>query len=167
MEQDARVALIRQPVATRRIEEGGLDDARVAALLSAHVTQARAQTARGSAHALDLDALKHPAIRFWTLWQDDAPVAVAALRKLDATHGEVKSMHTAAPARGSGAGSAILAHLIAEAKAAGLLRLSLETGSWDYFAPARAFYRRHGFADCEPFAEYRADPNSVFMTRML
>jgi len=92
---------------------------------------------------------------------------VAALKRLSAVHGEVKSMHTADSARRRGVGSALMLHIIAEARRAGLTRLSLETGSWAYFEPARAFYRRHGFRDCAPFAPYRPDPNSVFMTREL
>jgi putative acetyltransferase len=73
-------------------------------------------------------------------------------------------MHTAKAARRRGAGSAMLAHLIAEARGTGLSRLSLETGSRDFFIPARAMYARHGFVECEPFEGYRPDPNSVFMT---
>ena len=149
------------------IVEGGLDDPRVVALLATHVERARAETARGSAHALDLSGLRAPGITFWSAWEGDAVVAVGALRQLDAAHGEVKSMHTAESARGRGVGSAMLAHIVRAARARGLTRLSLETGSWPYFAPARALYARHGFTECGPFGDYRADPNSVFMTRAL
>lgn len=76
-------------------------------------------------------------------------------------------MHTVAALRGKGAGGAMLEHLIAQARSSGMTRLSLETGSWDYFTAARALYRRHGFVDCDPFADYVLDPNSVFLTRML
>jgi putative acetyltransferase len=147
--------------------EGGLDDPRVVALLETHVTRARAETARGSAHALDLSGLRAPDITFWSAWEGDAVVGVGALRRLDATHGEVKSMHTAEAARGRGVGAAMLEHIVAAARARGMSRLSLETGSWPYFAPARAMYARHGFVECGPFGDYRADPNSVFMTREL
>ena len=94
----------------------------------------------------------------------DTVVAVGALRRLSADHGELKSMHTAQAARGRGVGSAMLRHIMAAARARGMSRLSLETGSWAYFAPARALYARHGFVECGPFGEYREDPNSVFMT---
>ena len=104
---------------------------------------------------------------FWSAWEDDAIVAVGALKRLSADHGEVKSMHTAETARGLGVGSAMLRQIMAAARARGMSRLSLETGSWAYFAPARAFYARHGFVECPPFGEYRADPNSVFMTVVL
>src|SRR5207248_3478742 len=91
-------------------------------------------------------------------------LGIGALKRLSPRHGEIKSMHTAAARRGKGAGSAMLEHIIASARACGMSRLSLETGSWDYFRPARALYARHGFRECPPFADYVPDPNSVFMT---
>jgi putative acetyltransferase len=149
------------------IVEGGLDDPRVVDLLHTHLTRARAETAPGSAHALDLSGLRGPEVTFWSAWEDDAVVGVGALKRLSADHGEVKSMHTAEAARGRGVGSAILLQIMAAARARGMLRLSLETGSWPYFSPARALSARHGFVECPPFGEYRADPNSVFMTVVL
>jgi putative acetyltransferase len=146
------------------IVEGGLDDPRVVALLHTHVTRARAETARGSAHALDLSGLRSPEIAFWTAWEGEEVIGVGALKRLTAEHGEIKSMHTAEAARGRGVGSALLRRIMAAARARGMSRLSLETGSWDYFVPARALYARHGFVACAPFGEYREDPNSVFMT---
>jgi putative acetyltransferase len=145
----------------------GLDDPRVVALLETHVRRARAETAPGSAHALDLSALRAPDVSFWSAWIDDDVAGVGALKRLDATHGEVKSMHTAESLRGRGVASAMLRHIIGEARSRGMTRLSLETGSWPYFAPARALYARHGFVECGPFADYRDDPNSVFMTLLL
>lgn len=150
-----------------RTEEGGLDDPQVLALLHAHVSRARAETGRGSAHALDVSGLKASGTRFWTVWYRNRPLGLGALKVLSQDHGEIKSMHTAEEARGRGVGSLMLLHIMAEAKRMGMSRLSLETGAWDYFLPARAFYRRHGFAECGPFADYRPDPNSVFMTRAL
>ncbi|HKT59900.1 MAG TPA: GNAT family N-acetyltransferase [Gemmatimonadales bacterium] len=147
-----------------RIVEGGLDDPRVVALLHTHVARARAETAPGSAHALDLSALKAREVTFWSAWENDAVVGVGALKRLSAEHGEIKSMHTAEAARGRGVGSALLRRIMATARARGMTRLSLETGSWPYFLPARALYARHGFVECPPFGEYREDPNSVFMT---
>jgi putative acetyltransferase len=146
------------------IVEGGLDDPRVVELLHAHLSRARAETAPGSAHALDLSGLRAPEVSFWSAWEEDVVVAVGALKRLSADHGEVKSMHTAEAARGRGVGSAMLRRIMAAARARGMSRLSLETGSWPYFAPARALYARHGFVECGPFGEYREDPNSVFMT---
>jgi putative acetyltransferase len=147
-----------------RIGPGDLDDPRVAALLNHHLRTARAATAPGSAHALEFSGLKAPGITFWAAWEDTQLLGVGALKHLTAEHGEVKSMHTAQGARRRGVATAILRHIIAEARKRGMARLSLETGSWEYFEPARAFYRLHGFVDCAPFADYTADPNSVFMT---
>ncbi len=149
------------------IEEGGLDDPRVLALLEIHVARARAETAKGSAHALDVSGLKRPEIRFWHAREGAVVVGTAALKRIDEGHGEIKSMFVADAARRTGAGSALLRRALADAKAMGLSRVSLETGSWAYFAPARAFYARHGFAECPPFEGYAPDPNSVFMTRDL
>jgi len=149
------------------IMEGGLDDPRVVALLEIHVTRSRAETAPGSEHALDLAGLKAPDITFWSAWEGDALVGVGALKRLSADHGEIKSMHTAEAARGRGVGSAMLRHIIATARRRGMSRLSLETGSWPFFVPARAMYARHGFVECPPFGDYRLDPNSVFMTLAL
>ena len=147
-----------------RIVNGGLEDPRVVALLQLHVIRARAETAPGSAHALDLGALRAPDVTFWSAWDGDEPVGVGALKRLSAEDGEIKSMHTAEAARGRGVGSALVRHIMAEARARGMRRLSLETGSWPYFLPARALYARHGFVECGPFGDYREDPNSVFMT---
>jgi putative acetyltransferase len=147
-----------------RIEKGDFNDRRVIDLLHTHLTIARAQTAPGSAHALDLTSLQSPDIGFWTIWDDEALLGVGALKRLSADHGEVKSMHTAQSARGRGVASRMLRHIIATARLNGMSRLSLETGTWDYFRPARAFYRSHGFVDCPPFADYVLDPNSIFMS---
>lgn len=147
-----------------RITESGLDDPRVIDLLRVHLSGSRANTAPGSAHALDPGGLGAPDIRFWTAWDGETLLGCGALRRLTPTHGEVKSMHTAAVARRRGAGSMLLRTIIAAARTDGMERLSLETGSWDYFRPAVALYCAHGFAICGPFAAYHEDPNSIFMT---
>ena len=147
-----------------RIADGGLDDPRVQALLAHHVTTARAQTSPGSAHALDLSGLRSRDMQFWSAWEGDQVTGVGALKRLSASHGEIKSMHTAQSERRRGVGSAMLRHIIAVARASGMSRLSLETGSWDYFRPAHALYRSHGFTECPPFVGYIDDPNSVFMS---
>jgi putative acetyltransferase len=147
-----------------RITEGDFNDPRVTDLLRIHFTTARAQTAPGSAHALDVTGLRAPDITFWAIWEAETLLGIGALKRLSADHGEIKSMHTAEAARRKGAGSAMLAHIIAAARACGMSRLSLETGSWDYFGPARALYARHGFVECPPFGDYVLDPNSVFMS---
>lgn len=146
---------------------GMLEDARVVALLDHHVRTAQASTAPGSAHALDRSRLAASDIRFWTVWNGEALLGVGAWKRLDPGHGELKSMHTAEVARGKGVASAMLEHLIADSAAHGIARLSLETGAWDYFEPARALYRKHGFMDCEPFGDYVPDRNSIFMSRSI
>jgi putative acetyltransferase len=147
-----------------KIRRGGLDEPEVIALLAHHVANARAVSPPCSAHALERDALKTPDIAFWSAWEDGRLLGVGALRRLDDGHGEIKSMHTAAPARGRGVAAAILARIIDHARGKGLTRLSLETGSWDYFQPARALYARHGFTPCPPFGDYVEDPSSAFFT---
>jgi putative acetyltransferase len=149
------------------IADGGLDDPRVVALLRAHLVRARAETAPGSAHALDLSGLRSPDVAFWSAWAGEALAGVGALKRLSADHGEVKSMHTAEAMRGRGVGAALLRHIVGAARARGMSRLSLETGAWPYFAPARALYARHGFVECPPFGDYRPDVHSVFMTLAL
>jgi len=146
-----------------RIIDGDFSDARVIELLRVHLASSRANTAPGSAHALDLSGLQAPGISFWTIWGDETLLGCGALKRLAADHGEVKSMHTAQEVRRKGIASAMLGHIIASARARGMARLSLETGSWDHFQPARALYARHGFVECGPFADYVLDPNSVFM----
>jgi putative acetyltransferase len=147
-----------------RIVLGDFSDPRVVDLLHIHLNSARAETAPGSAHALNVTGLQSPDISFWTIWEDETLLGFGALKWLSADHGEVKSMHTAQAMRGKGVGSAMLRHIIATARARGMSRLSLETGSWEYVRPARELYRGHGFVECPPFADYVLDPNSVFMS---
>ena len=150
--------------AMRRIVHGDLSDPRVVDLLQIHLTSARAETAPGSAHALDLTGLQSPDITFWTIWDDETLLGFGTLKRLSADHGEVKSMHTVQSIRGKGVGTAMLRHIIATARVRGMSRVSLETGSWEYFRPARELYRKHGFVECPPFADYVLDTNSVFMS---
>jgi putative acetyltransferase len=147
-----------------RIGVADLDDPEVLELLRTHVRLARTQTAPGSAHALDEAALRSASIELWTIRDGRELVGVGALQRLSPQHGEIKSMHTVAGARRKGVGSAMLVHIIGAARVRGMTRLSLETGSWDYFLPARALYRRHGFIECGPFGGYAPDVNSVFMS---
>ena len=147
-----------------QIRTGDTCDPRVIAMLEYHYTSARAQTAPGSAHALDLAGLRAPDIAFWTGWDGETLVAIGALKSISAAHGEVKSMHTRETARRRGFAGRMLRHIISEARARGMARLSLETGSWNYFKPAVALYRAHGFLPCGPFVGYVEDPNSLFLT---
>jgi putative acetyltransferase len=147
-----------------RMTQGDFSDPRVVDLVHSHLSRARAETAVGSAHALELSELQSPDITFWTMWDDETLIGIGALKRLSADHGEVKSMHIVESMRQKGAGRAMLNHIIAAARAREMSRLSLETGSGKYFQPAQALYRSSGFVECPPFADYVLDPNSVFMS---
>ncbi|QYX65099.1 GNAT family N-acetyltransferase [Shewanella putrefaciens] len=153
--------------ATMKITLDDLKGPEIAALLQEHLDDMWATSPPESVHALDLDGLRQPNIRFWTLWDGNNLAGCGALKWLDAEHAEIKSMRTAAPYKQQGVASKILQHLINDAKAAGVKRLSLETGSMDFFNPARLLYSKFGFENCDPFADYRLDPNSVFMTKKI
>jgi putative acetyltransferase len=139
----------------------------IAAFLDEHVQEMRSITPPESKHALDLDGLRKPEVTFWSVRDGTTLVGCGALQEIDATHAEVKSMRTAPAHKKRGVASLLLSHMISEAVVAGYSRLSLETGSIDFFAPARRLYLKHGFQYCGPFAAYREDPNSVYMTKVL
>ncbi|VUD59218.1 putative N-acetyltransferase YsnE [Thalassocella blandensis] len=139
----------------------------IARFLQEHLQDMHATSPPESIHALDLDALRHPNITFWTVRQDSVLIACGALKRLNDKHGEIKSMRTSRQHRGQGVASHLLRFILEQAKHKGLSRVSLETGSMAFFAPARKLYQNHGFVFCEPFADYSEDPNSVFMTRPL
>lgn len=149
------------------VTEGGLEDPDVVAFLEAHVAQLRSMSPPESSHALDLAGLQAPGVRFWSAHDGGELVGCAALKRLDGAHAELKSMRTAPHRTGEGIGSRLVEHVLAEARAAGFTRVSLETGSEEFFAPAHRLYARHGFAGCPPFGDYRPDPLSTFMTREL
>jgi putative acetyltransferase len=137
------------------------DDVR--ALLARHLAHARATTAPEDVYALDVDALADPTVTFFSYRREGELLAVGALKRLDARHAEIKSMHTAEAARGQGIGRAIVDHLLATARARGYRTVSLETGSGPAFAPARRLYAAAGFTPCGPFGNYRPSPNSAYM----
>ena len=139
----------------------------IAAFLAEHVQQMRSITPLENAFALDLDGLRQPDITFWSVWDDDRVVGCGAIKRLDADHAELKSMRTATARKRSGIASLLLEHIIAEARQMGFLRLSLETGSAEFFRPARSLYEKFGFRYCEPFADYQTSPHNVFLTRAL
>ena len=139
----------------------------IRALLEEHLSNMRAISPPESVHALDVNALKRPEITFWSARDGETLLGCAALKQLDPTHGELKSMRTPAALRRRGAGRALLEHIKAEAIKRGYRRLSLETGSMAAFEPAQNLYRAFGFTACGPFGDYRADPNSVFMALTL
>ncbi|TQM31646.1 GNAT family N-acetyltransferase [Nocardia bhagyanarayanae] len=152
---------------TPRITVDDLTGSDIAALLATHLSEMRANSPDDSMHALDLSALRHPDITFWSVREGSDLLGCGALKQLDASHGEIKSMRTAAEHTGRGVATALLTHIVDEARARGYRRLSLETGAAPYYLPAQRLYTRHGFAFCPPFADYAEDPHSVFMTLAL
>ena len=139
----------------------------VTALLERHLGFAHEVTPAGHVHALDVHRLLDPSVTFFSARRDGELLGVGALRELDPSHGEVKSMHTAPAARRQGVGRAMVEHLLAVARARGYERVSLETGTMDAFAPARELYLAIGFVPCAPFGEYTANEHSVCMTLAL
>lgn len=139
----------------------------IRALLEEHLQNMHSISPPESVHALDLHALRAPGISFWTAWSGKELLGCGALKQLDRRHGEIKSMRTATAHRRNGVAQAVLEHIIAEATKRNYATLSLETGSQAEFEPARRLYRKYGFDECPPFADYVEDPNSVFMTRTL
>lgn len=147
-----------------------IDDLRgpeIRALLEEHLQHMHELSPPESVHALDLGRLRQPDISFWCAWDGAVLLGCGALKELDPTHGEVKSMRTPDALRRRGAGRALLAHIVAEGRARGYQRLSLETGTGAAFEPAHRLYLSAGFEPCGPFADYAEDPYSVFMSLRL
>lgn len=150
-----------------KIQIDDLSGPEIAALLAEHLQDMAAVSPPESRHALNLDGLRQPGITFWSVWEDGELAGCGALKELDAGHGEIKSMRVAKAHLRKGVATRMLSHLVAEARRRGYRRLSLETGSMAFFAPAHRLYAKSGFRRCGPFAGYREDPNSVFMTMEL
>ena len=150
-----------------KINVDDLSHPEVIALLEEHLRQMIAVTPAGSVHALDVDALKKPDITFWSVWDGPVLVGCGALKTLDRYHAEIKSMRTATAHQGKGIASHLLPFILDEARKRDYRRVSLETGAYDAFLPARRLYKKFGFACCEPFGDYVQDHNSVFMTIVL
>ena len=136
----------------------------VIAFLNDHLQHMIKVTPPGCVHALDIEALKKPEITFWSAWEESQLVCCGALKELNAREAELKSMRTAPSHLGKGIASYLLEFILSEAKRRGYHRISLETGSYDAFKPARNLYEKFGFKYCDPFSDYSEDPNSVFMT---
>jgi putative acetyltransferase len=147
------------------IEDVSCED--VIALLQEHLSDMYLTSPPESVHALDLDALRQPEITFWTIREQGVLAGCAALKEHEAGHAEIKSMRTAGGFRRKGVARQLLQHILAQAGQRNIRRLSLETGSMEYFAPARALYTSFGFEPCSPFADYEEDPNSVFMSKKI
>jgi putative acetyltransferase len=147
-----------------------IDDLRgaaIAALLQVHLDAMYEHSPPESVHALDLEALRHPAITFWCAWEGEDLMGCGALKQLSTTHAELKSMRTAAAHVRKGVARALLRHIESAARAKGIQRISLETGPHAPFAAAQKLYVSEGFVECGPFADYVLDPYSLFMTKTL
>ena len=149
---------------TLTIARADFADPRLAAFLQAHLDDLEPTAPPESRHALDLPALEGPRVRMWVATDADDIVGTAALAALDAHHEELKSMRTEPRVRGRGVASSLLAHALDDARSRSVERVSLETGSMAFFAPARSLYAKAGFVPCAPFGTYVEDPNSTFMT---
>jgi len=152
----------REPDLVIAVDDPRADDVR--RLLEVHVAHSRQFSPPEHVHALDIEGLLDPAVTFFSARRDGVVLAVGALKHLDASHGEIKSMHTSGAARRQGIGRAMVEHLLAAAKERHYRRVSLETGAMDEYGGARAMYAQAGFAVCEPFADYTKNPYSTCMT---
>jgi putative acetyltransferase len=144
-----------------------LQGAPIQALLREHLASMHEHSPPESVHALDLHALRHPSITFWTAWDGDDLLGCGALKQLDGIHAELKSMRTSRMHLRKGVARAMLRHILSEARARGLQRISLETGTPAPFIAAQKLYVDEGFVECGPFADYVLDPYSLFMTKAL
>ena len=147
--------------------EGNFDNSEVNELLTKHFIELRAASPEGSAHVLDIPGLKVSSIKFWSLWKNELLIGCGALKFLSDEHGEFKSIRIHDNFRKQGNGIIVIDHLISEAKKLKIKRLSIETGAGDFFIPARKLFEKSGFTVCEPFAHYKEDANSVYLTKLI
>ena len=147
--------------------EGNFNLPEVNLLLKKHFIELRAASPKGSAHVLDIPGLQELSIKFWSLWEDGQLMGCGALKFLDKEHGEFKSIRIEDNFRGKGNGIMVINHLIDEAKKLKIKKLSIETGAGKFFAPARKLFDNCGFKPCKPFAHYKEDVNSLYLTRLL
>ena len=147
--------------------EGNFDNPEVHELLTKHFIELRAASPEGSAHVLDITGLKTTSIKFWSLWQNEMLMGCGALKFLDKEHGEFKSIRIHNNFRRAGNGINVVNYLIKEAKKLNITRLSIETGAGDFFIPARKLFKKCGFITCKPFAHYKEDINSLYLTKTL
>ena len=147
--------------------EGNFDNPEVNKLLTKHFIELRAASPEGSAHVLDISGLKVSSIKFWSLWENDNIFGCGALKFLDKDHGEFKSIRIHDDFRNQGNGIKVIEHLIDEAKKLKIKRISLETGAGKFFDPARKLFNKCEFTPCKPFAHYKEDVNSIYLTKLI
>ena len=147
--------------------EGNFDNTEVYDLLVKHFVELRSVSPEGSTHVLDINGLKDPSIKFWSLWENDNLMGCGALKFLNKQHGEFKSIRVNDKYRNKGNGIKIINHLITKAKILDIKKLSLETGAGGFFAPARKLFHNCNFKVCSPFSHYKHDINSVYMSLLI
>ena len=147
--------------------EGNFDNPEVNELLTKHFIELRAASPEGSAHVLDIPGLKIPSIKFWSLWENEKLFGCGALKFLEKGHGEFKSIRVHDNFKKKGNGIKVINHLIEEAKKLDIKKLSIETGAGDFFIPARKLFNKCNFLPCEPFAHYKLDKNSIYLTKQI
>ena len=147
--------------------EGNFENSNVNELLKKHFIELRAASPEGSAHVLDIPGLKISSIKFWSLWKNKKLFGCGALKFLNKDHGEFKSIRIHDRFRNKGNGIKVIEHLIEEAKKLNIKRISLETGAGNFFIPARKLFKRCKFVPCEPFAHYKKDVNSIYLSKQL
>ena len=147
--------------------EGNFDHPEVNELLSKHFIELRKASPEGSAHVLDIPGLKVSSIKFWSLWENNKLMGCGALKFLDKNHGEFKSIRVHDNFRNKGNGIKVIKHLIEEAKKLNIKRISIETGAGKFFEPARKLFQKCNFKPCKPFAHYKKDINSLYLTKLI
>ena len=147
--------------------EGNFDNPEVNKLLTKHFIELRAASPVGSAHVLDIPGLKNPTIKFWSLWENKKLLGCGALKFLEKYHGEFKSIRVHDNFRNKGNGIKVIEHLIDEARKLGINKISIETGAGKFFEPARKLFKRCNFEPCKPFAHYKEDINSIYLTKLI
>ena len=147
--------------------EGNFDHPEVNDLLAKHFIELRAASPEGSAHVLDIHGLKVPSIKFWSLWENNKLMGCGALKFLSNEHGEFKSIRVHDDFRNKGNGVRVIEHLIEEAKKLKIKKISIETGAGKFFEPARKLFIKCNFRPCEPFAHYKKDINSLYLTKII
>ena len=147
--------------------EGNFNNSDVNDLLTKHFIELRAASPEGSTHVLDIPGLKDPSIKFWSLWENNNLVGCGALKFLEKGHGELKSIRVHNNYRGQNNGIKVMNHLIFESKKLDIKRISIETGAGEFFKPARKLFKKCNFLPCEPFAHYKIDINSIYLTKLI
>ena len=147
--------------------EGNFEDNEVHKLLTKHFIELRAASPKGSTHVLDIPGLKVDSIKFWSLWENGKLVGCGALKILDIDHGEFKSIRVHDDFRKKGYGTKIIENLINKARGMNIKRLSIETGAGQFFKPARKLFEKCQFQPCKPFAHYKEDKNSIYLTKLI